>query len=140
MKSIKLFLVLTVLAFAGSCGGDDDTNNNGTINGPWNLVKAFAPQSGISEDIAKGDVTWKISTSAGTVVTTDKRMHPDTPEPNGMYSYPNGTHTYEVKPWGGSCEESFYTEDSNFGCIEHNGNTLILTTESTDGLRYTFIR
>jgi hypothetical protein len=63
-----------------------------------------------------------------------------TPEPSGMYSYPNGTYNYQITAWGGTCDDSFHIDEYNFGCVILDKNSLTLTTEAVDGVRYSFIR
>jgi hypothetical protein len=139
MKNIKFFTLLLLVLIVSSCNNDDD-NNSKSINGTWYLTKIEAPDTGTREDFGKGSVVWKINQSSMEVITIDTRMHVMTPEPTSMYSFPNGTYTYEVKSWGDTCDNSFNIEEYNFGCIILKGKTLTLTTEAVDGNRFTFTR
>ena len=139
MKYVKLFLLLATGIIMSGCHNDDDKKTQADIlNGTWYLSKTLSPQSGVSETYKKGDVKWTINESQHKLVATDKRIM--IPEQTSMYDLPNDTYTYTISAWGGTCDNAFRIEELNFGCITLDGESLTLTTEAADGVRYSFVR
>jgi hypothetical protein len=138
MKNVKLFLLLATGIIMSGCHNDDDKNGNTGLNGTWYLVKAVAPETGTSEDFGRGTIKWRINTSNQKVVVDDTREI--TTANVSFYNLPDGTYNYYVSAWGGACDNAFHIEELNFGCITLDGDSLTLTTEAADGVRYSFVR
>ncbi|OBX22155.1 hypothetical protein LX77_03201 [Gelidibacter algens] len=88
VRILTLFLTLG-LVICISCNNDDDSSQNETLIGSWNLKTAKAGLLGIDEDFETGIITWAFNNQNLTVVN-------NTTDENSYSGYESGTYSYSI--------------------------------------------
>jgi hypothetical protein len=139
MKKITLLLLLPALLLTG-CGDDDSTTNNQNpegMAGKWNLINQSGGFQGQNLDFDSGVIVWDFNPDDEEIAIVNNSESEDgITFPTDIYNYhmlPN-----EVSP--ATCEKTLNLEEMDLGCINIEGDTMIITPVGADMFTLTFKR
>lgn len=140
MRKIILLLLLPSMLLT-ACGDDDNTNTNNDspegMAGKWNLINQSGGFQGHSLDFEPGDVVWTFN------LTDEKVAVVNNSDTEDGVSLPTATYNYymlpnEVSP--DDCDKTLNLEEMDLGCVNVQGNTMIVTPVGADMYTLTFKR
>ena len=85
-----LFIIFGV-GFLISCNNDDNSLQENTINGTWNLTNVRGGLASINNNYSKGDIKWTFD-QATTILTVENKIGND----NGFYLN-SGTYSFNIE-------------------------------------------
>lgn len=134
MKKITSSLILLLVVALISCTKNtDDSSQNKTLNGKWNLKSITTSIAGSNYNFPDGQITWTFDTSNSTVSVLNNSTVTDFNLPSGVYNYTIGQNSPDN---GAPCSEYLTIEGGNYGCIAIENGELTLGSSNPDGINY----
>lgn len=137
MKIINLILIILCSVSISSCNDDNsyDTIPQPELGGGWTLVNVTGGIAGTSDDFPEGEIQWIFNTN-GTVniVNTNTDAAEVDFFETGEYYFSMTPNTVTPE----SCALNLIIDNTNFGCLDIEGNVLTLNQVEADGYALTF--
>ena len=138
MKSTILLLVCILgLGVVTSCNNDDDnTDQQESLDGTWNLTNVRGSLLGVDLDYNRGEVIWNFIQDENTLVVENNIM---TTGPEDIYSgLDSGTYVYNIQVIDDL--DVLFVENREMGFVVLSNNNLKIDDRATDGLLAEFER
>jgi len=137
MKNLKIIPILFLLLSFCSCSDDDQSSTMAGLEGEWRLKNISGGIMGTNIDHNDDAIKWTFNTENNTinvVNTTTEDMLYD-PLDTGIYTY-----EFVESDVQELCNERIEIDNSDYGCVTINGNTLIIDQRYADGYALRFER
>ncbi len=137
----NLFLLLLIPAFClTSCSDDDENEPMYTfpeVSDPWKLVNVSGSITGASYDFEPGTIMWTFNVDQTVTIVNNNT------EENAEDFFDSGTYDFHFEANDATpemCEQSFFVENLELGCMEATDTQLTLSQVWADGYQLTFIK
>lgn len=131
--NIFTLLIIVGIGFLTSCSNDDNSSQENTINGTWNLTNVRGGLASIDNDYSKGDIKWTFDQTSA-ILTVENKIGND----NGFYLH-SGTYSFNIED--DNENQILFVDNDDFRMVILSiDKNLIITDDFNDGFIAKFKR